>query len=75
MKHKSLSSCMVISEYVRTASLQKEIIIIDGLVDFAMQFRRIGANLNQLARLCNRVRLTCLELGDVKKGLKVYGDS
>ena len=59
-----------LSGYLLTVALQREIIVIDGLQDAAKELRRIGVNVNQLTRLCNEGRITCLELRGIKSQLE-----
>ncbi len=41
------------SEFLRMIAIDKEIIVIDGLGDLIMQIKRIGVNLNQIAKILN----------------------
>jgi hypothetical protein len=59
-----------LSGYLLTAAMQREIIVIEGLKEAAKELRKIGTNINQLTRLCNEGRITCLELKGVKAQLE-----
>lgn len=64
---KANKSNMKVSEYVRDASLDKNIIVIDDLKSFTKELRGIGTNLNQLTILCYQGRITCLDISTTKK--------
>jgi len=57
---------MTFSDYLLYSALAKEIIIIEGLAEFISELRRIGANLNQLTKLCHEGRISCVDLSEVK---------
>lgn len=59
-----------LSGYLLTMALQREIIVIEGLQEATKELRKIGTNINQLTRLCNEGRITCLELRGVKAQLE-----
>ncbi len=59
-----------LSGYLLTAAIQHEIIVIEGLQEAVQELRKMGVNLNQLTRLCNEGRITCLELKGVKAQLE-----
>ena len=56
---KASKSNMKVSEYLRQASMNKEIIVIEDLKEFTKELRGIGTNLNQLTILCHQGRITC----------------
>lgn len=58
---------MKISEYLRHASLNKEILVIEDIKDFTKELRGIGTNLNQLTILCHKGKITCLDISATKK--------
>lgn len=56
------------SDFLRKCSLEKDIIVIDGLNEIRVDLKRIGNNLNQLTRLAHEGRVTCnLELDEIRK--------
>jgi len=57
---------MTFSDYLLYSALAKEIIVIEGLAEFITELRRIGANLNQLTKLCHDGRISCVDLSEVK---------
>ena len=68
--NKANKAGLSLSGYLLTAALQREIVVIEGLQEAAKELRKIGGNINQLTRLCNEGRLTCLELKGVKGQLE-----
>ncbi len=58
---------MMISEYVRYASLNKEIVVIEDLKIFTKDLRAIGINLNQLTILCYQGKITCPNIYETKE--------
>lgn len=42
-----------VSDYIRDSTLNKEIVVIDGLKEFTIELRRIGNNLNQITKAVN----------------------
>jgi len=64
-------SNMSLSEYLRQASTNKKIKVVDGLPEFSKELRAVGRNLNQLTRLCNQGKITCLDLGGIKRKVAV----
>lgn len=51
--HKALSSYRLVSQYLRDCALEKEITVINGADTVADELRRIGNNVNQIARAVN----------------------
>lgn len=58
IKSKVDSSWLSQDEYLRRAALEKDIVVIEGLKDFALELKRIGVNVNQLTKLAHQNRLT-----------------
>lgn len=52
------------SDYLRHCSLQKEIVIVDGLKEIYVEFKRQGTNLNQLVTAINSQNLENLKNTD-----------
>lgn len=71
----SIKAKMTISEYLITAGLNKEIVVIDDLDKMVTQLRKIGNNINQLTKLANSRIITCVELDEVKKELETIWQS
>ncbi len=67
IKQKIVKSKLSTSQYLLRTSMQKDIIIIDGIVEITTELRRIGNNINQLTRLCNKGQIKSLELKNVEK--------
>jgi hypothetical protein len=51
IKSKVSASKLNQSDFIRKSALEKDIIVIDGLREFALELKRIGVNLNQLTKL------------------------
>lgn len=58
---------MKMSEYLRHASLNKEILVIEDIKSFTKELRGIGTNLNQLTILCHKGKISCLDISATKK--------
>ncbi|MBA7612080.1 hypothetical protein ES703_19314 [subsurface metagenome] len=60
------------SDYIRKCSLGKNIIVVPGIRDLIIEFKRIGSNLDKITRSVNRGTLTVLgdNLKDIKEDLK-----
>lgn len=43
-------------EYNLNCLLNKKIVVVDGIVDLALQIRKIGVNINQIVHLANSVQ-------------------
>lgn len=67
IESKANNANMKVSEYIRYASLNKEIIVIDDLKIFTKELRGIGINLNQLTILCHQGKITCPDISATKK--------
>ena len=67
IKSKIEKSKLNTSEYLLRTSMDKDVIVINGLEEIIIQLRKIGNNINQLTKLCNQGRLTNINLEDVKK--------
>ena len=67
IKSKIEKSKLNTSEYLLRTSMDKDVIVINGLEEIIIQLRKIGNNINQLTKLCNQGRITNINLEDVKK--------
>ena len=70
IKSKIEKSKLNTSEYLLKSVMDKDIIVIDGLEEIIVQLRKIGNNINQLAKLSNQGRLINVNLEDVKEEMK-----
>lgn len=67
--HQAESAGVSVSEYLRYAAMQKNIVtIIDGR-EMQRQLSKIGGNLNQLTILARMGRITCPDIGFVQRTL------
>ena len=56
--------------YLRDCALEKEIVVIPGIDAAAEELRRIGNNLNQLARAVNSGQVRAVDLTKTAEGVK-----
>lgn len=54
-----------ISEFVRRAALDKEIVVIEELKEFTKELRGVGKNINQLAILAHQGKISVVEEKDL----------
>ncbi len=68
---KSNKAKMSISKYISNAALnpELEIIVFDGLKDFAYQLIKIGNNLNQITMLAHQGKIKEVYVSDIKETL------
>ena len=69
IERKAYSSYRTPSMYLRDCALGKEIIVINGVNELLPELRRIGNNLNQLARIANSGYTEVVNLSSVRKEL------
>lgn len=70
IKKKVNQSELTQQEYLIRACNNKKIIVIDGIRELTVELKRIGNNLNQIARACNEGRTNCKsELSQIERGL------
>lgn len=62
---KAGQSGKTLSEYVRCAVLDKNIVVMPGAREAVTELRRIGNNLNQLTALANMGRIQIVSLNDM----------
>ena len=73
LKRMAKKSKMSKSDYIRHCVFNKEIVVIDGLDDFAKQLKAIGNNLNQLTTRANMGHFETINLAETKEQLgKIY---
>ena len=73
--HKALSSYRLVSQYLRDCALEKEITVINGADYVAEELRRIGNNVNQIARAVNAGFVTEANLTETREELKAIWQS
>lgn len=70
IRKKAKKTNMTFSNYLISAAVNKDIIVIDGIKDFTQQLSKVGTNLNQLTMLCHQGKINCLDINSVNKMLK-----
>ena len=68
--HKALSSYRLVSQYLRDCALEKQITVINGADNVADELRRIGNNVNQIARAVNSGYATEVNLTETSEELR-----
>ena len=66
---KALSCDKTVSMYLRNCALEKEIKIINGVDNVAEELKRIGNNINQIARGVNAGCITVVNLTETREEL------
>ena len=69
INRKALSCNKTVSMYLRNCALEKEIKVITGADSIAEELRRIGNNINQIARGVNSGYITAVNLTETRKEL------
>ena len=75
INNKALSCNKTVSMYLRDCALEKEIKIITGADSIAEELRRIGNNINQIARGVNAGCITAVNLTETREELKTIWQS
>ncbi len=75
IEHKALSSYRLVSVYLRDCALDKQITVINGAENVADELRRIGNNINQIARAVNSGYINAVDLTETRKELKAIWQS
>lgn len=70
IEDRSYGHYQLISDFVRDCVFKKDIVIINGLDEFSAQLRRIGNNVNQLARAVNAGFVSQINLTETRKELE-----
>lgn len=73
--HKALSSYRLVSRYLRDSALEKQITVINGADDVAEELRRIGNNVNQIARAVNSGYIIEANLTETREELRAIWQS
>lgn len=66
IQHKAGEAGMSMTGFITASTLNKKIVVVDGLDKVLSELKAIGKNLNQLTILCNMGRIQCLDLKDIK---------
>ena len=67
---KALSSYRLVSQYLRDCALEKPSTVINGADNIADELRRIGNNVNQIARAVNAGFVTEANLTETREELR-----
>ncbi len=70
ISEKAFTSYREPSMYLRDCALQKEIVVIPGAEQIAVELRRIGNNLNQLTREVHAGYVSTINLTETREELK-----
>ena len=70
INNKALSCNKTVSMYLRDCALEKEIKVINGADSIAEELRRIGNNINQIARGVNAGYITAVDLTETREEMK-----
>ena len=73
--HTALSSYRLVSQYLRDCALEKQITVINGADNVAEELRRIGNNVNQIARAVNAGFVTEANLTETREELRAIWQS
>ena len=67
IKELAKKSHMSMSNYVTACCLGQQIVIIEGMKEVLKELKAIGNNLNQLVTLTHMVKVTVINLGEVRQ--------
>lgn len=67
IKSKAQIAHMSLSKYVLLSAMDKEIVIIEELKEFAKQLGKVGGNLNQAVILLRQQRIQNIDIENTKK--------
>ena len=70
IERRALGSYRTISRYLRDCALGKEIVVVPGADSVAEELRRIGNNLNQIARAVNSGGVHAVDLSETSEGVR-----
>ncbi|WP_077532305.1 plasmid mobilization protein [Massiliimalia massiliensis] len=70
IRDKAKAAKMSITDYVISATTQKEIINFEGLSEVVTQIKRLGNNVNQLLILARQDRIRTVNLSETQEELK-----
>lgn len=69
IKKRAAEAKMSVSQFIISATLDKEVIIKEDFKPFLKQLSAIGNNLNQVTTLAHQGKIKCLELDSTKREL------
>ena len=70
IENKAYSSYRIVSKYLRDCALEKEIFVVEGVDSLAQELRRIGTNLNQIAKAVNAGSLSAVDLTEMTEEVR-----
>ena len=70
IENKAYSSYRIVSKYLRDCALGKEIFVVEGVDSLAQELRRIGTNLNQIARAVNAGSVSAVDLTEMAEEVR-----
>ena len=70
IENKAYSSYRIVSKYLRDCALEKEIFVVEGVDSLAQELRRIGTNLNQIAKAVNAGNLSAVDLTEMTEEVR-----
>lgn len=70
IEEQSYGHYRLISDFIRDCIFKKEIVIITGADDVAVELRRIGNNINQLTKAVNAGFISQIDLTETRKELQ-----
>ncbi len=75
IENKAYSSYRIVSKYLRDCALGKEIFVVEGVDSLARELRRIGTNLNQIAKAVNAGNLSAVDLTGMTEEVRAVWQS
>ena len=69
IKQRAHKAKLTVTDYITKCSLNKNIIVVEGLPEVVTELKRIGNNLNQLTRLANMKELSVVDLTETEDKL------
>ena len=70
IENKAYSSYRIVSKYLRDCALEKEIFVVEGVDSLAEELRRIGTNLNQIAKAVNAGSVSAVDLTEMTEEVR-----
>lgn len=70
IENKAYSSYRIVSKYLRDCALEKEIFVVEGVDSLAQELRRIGTNLNQIAKAVNAGSVSAVDLTEMTEEVR-----
>lgn len=69
IKEKAAKARLTVTDYLTACALDKNIIVVEGLDELALQLKHIGNNINQLAMLAHQGRVKLVNLYEAEDTL------